>query len=76
MHRTDLLAAVPEIPRRPGAGQGGRGGAGRKEIQLHPRPALPLGKLGRAELDTLLGLAERGIAQLIAEQKSVLAERR
>jgi len=30
----------------------------------------------RAELDTLLGLAERGIAQLIAEQKSVLAERR
>ncbi|BBO19387.1 MAG: ribonuclease PH [Rhodocyclaceae bacterium] len=30
----------------------------------------------RAELDTLLGLAERGIAQLIAAQKSVLAERR
>ena len=30
----------------------------------------------RAELDTLLGLAERGIVQLVAAQKSVLAERR
>ena len=49
LHRADLLASVPEIPRRPGAGQGDGGRAGREEIHLHPRQALSLGKLGRAQ---------------------------
>jgi hypothetical protein len=49
LHRADLLAAVPEIPRRAGAGQAADEAAGREEIQLHPRQALSLGKLGRAQ---------------------------
>ena len=49
LHRADLLAAVPEIPRRPGARQGHRSRPRRQEIRPHPRQALPLGIVGRAE---------------------------
>jgi type I restriction enzyme M protein len=47
LHRADVLAAVPEVPRRPRrVRQGHRGQAGRQEVRLHPRQALPLGKPG------------------------------
>src|SRR3989338_10987034 len=49
LHRTDLVAAVPEIPRRAGTPEGDGGRAGGQKIFLRARPALPLEELGRAE---------------------------
>ena len=49
LHRADLVAPVPEVPRRPRAGQGDRGRAPRAGLRLHHRRALPLGHVGRSQ---------------------------
>jgi len=49
LHRADLVAPLPQVPGCARAGQGRRGGTEGQEGCLHPREALPLGRMGGAQ---------------------------